>query len=231
LLKHFNHVSELETLKIERTYLVVVLVAAGLAVTGFLLSGAPDFVFVAAVVVDEVALATAPGRREARLVFVGAALAGSLAMAGLASAFAVAGFAAVGFDSAFAVTGFAAAGLVLAATGLGLAAGAAAAGLGVVGVLGIDLGRGLLPAATLEVEAFAVDIAAGFLISIFVFAAGVPLVFALLSAAFGVDTVGWEVLKTGDGSAGGGRSCASDTVASSVGIAGRSVASSVGIAG
>jgi hypothetical protein len=215
LLKHFNHVSELETLKIERTYLVVVLVAAGLAVTGFLLSGAPDFVFVAAVVVDEVALATAPGRREARLVFVGAALAGSLAMAGLASAFAVAGFAAV----------------VLAATGLGLAAGAAAAGLGVVGVLGIDLGRGLLPAATLEVEAFAVDIAAGFLISIFVFAAGVPLVFALLSAAFGVDTVGWEVLKTGDGSAGGGRSCASDTVASSVGIAGCSVASSVGIAG
>jgi hypothetical protein len=202
------------------TYLDVVLVAAGLAVTGFLFSGAAFFGFGAPVVVDA---DSAPGRSEVRLVLAGAALTGSFATVGFGSALGAMGLAAGGFT----VTGFEITDLVLAATGLGLAAGGAVADLGVVGALGIDLGTGLLLAAILEAETFAVDMAAGFLISIFVFATGVPFALVLLSAAFGAAAgFGVEMLDERGTSDVSDSSCAPDTVASSVGIAGLSDTSS-----
>jgi hypothetical protein len=192
-----------------------------LAVVGFLFSGAAIFDFGAAVVVDA---DNAPGRSEVRLVLAGAALTGS--------------FATVGFDSAlgavdlteggFTVADFATTGLVLAATGLGFAAGGAVAALGVVGALGIDLGTGLLLAAIFEAAAFAVDMAAGFLISIFDFAPGVPLALVLLSAPFGAAAVdlGVETLDARGVSEVSASSCALEAVASSVGMAGLSDTSS-----
>jgi hypothetical protein len=162
------------------TYVAAVLLAAGLVTAGFLLSGAAILVFDAALAVGAVAVEDAPGRRERRLVLGGAALAGSLAGS----------FAAGGFDSAFSAVGFATVGLGFAATGLGFAAGAADVVLEVVGVLGAVFRRGLFTAATLDVEAFAVEIAVGFLSSGLAFAPGVPLGFALLSAGFAVAAVG-----------------------------------------
>jgi hypothetical protein len=150
---NFETVSTWTCVKSNNSYLAVVLVATGLAVTGFLFSGAGALVFVAALAVGAVAVDNAPGRSEARLVLGGAGLTGS--------------FAAAGFGTAFVATGFD-------TTGFGFAATAGAAVFGVVGVLGIDLGSGLLPAGTFDVDAFVVEIAAGFLISAFGFATGVP---------------------------------------------------------
>lgn len=138
----------------------------GLVVTGFLFSVAAIFAFAAAV--GAVAIDC---RREVWLVFGfgAAALTGSFA-AGFAAGLA----AAADFETGVAALG----------------AGAAAAGLALVGVFGATLGSGLLTGVLFDAEALVVEIAAGFLASSLPFVVGVPFALEVLVAGFGVFTAG-----------------------------------------
>jgi len=106
-----------------------------------------------------------------------------------------------------------------------LEAEAAGVGLGVVGVRGRraapgDLGRGLLADEALDVEALAVEMAAGFLVAAFAGVVEVPLAFGVLAAGSGVSTVDCVVLAGARSSVGNGRACPPETVAAFVVSAG-----------
>lgn len=158
------------------TYLLRRAGGAGLEAAGFLVSvdAAAGLVLDAALAVGAVA-EDAAGRREERLVLVVGVLAAGAFAAG-AGAF-VAGALAASLGAAGLDT-FA---------GLGLGAGVADLVFG--GVLGAAFGRGLFADAGSALEALAVEIVEGFLTSSFL-AAGVPLVFALLSAGLEVSAAG-----------------------------------------
>jgi hypothetical protein len=135
--------------------------------------------FDAALAVGAVAVEDAPGRIDALLVFAAGALAASLAPVGLGSS-----LDAVGLGCTFAAAGPAfGAGTV----GLGMVVFAVAlvAVLGVVGVLGADFANGLFPAAGLEREAFAVEMAAGLFVAVLALVADATFAFALPSAILG----------------------------------------------
>jgi len=164
-----------------------VVVAAGVGVTGFLVSAVVGLVRAAALAVGAVAVDDAPGRSDVRGGRAAGALVGSLVAVGaLLGSFAAAGAFVASLDGPEGFAGALAgslctealdtAGLVWAfAAGLAFAIELVAVVLGVVGVLGTVFGSGLLAARVLEADALLVDIAAGFLTSVLALVAGVPL--------------------------------------------------------
>lgn len=148
--------------------------------TGFLVSVDDDagLALDAALAVGAVA-EDAAGRREERLVLVvGTLAAGAFAAGAFATGALPASLGAVGLDT----------------LGAGLGLGAGVADLVFGGVFGAAFGRGLFGRglfadAGRALEALAVEIAEGFLTSSFL-AAGVPLVFVLLSAGLEVSAAG-----------------------------------------